>query len=97
MEMMVNGKENVKKHPEIAECFEEYGRARGPKTVGNFPVGVIFRLATGTEAKDNFTDRNQETVRHLNLEPPPRRRGQKLTEGQSKSCRSNLFGDRARG
>lgn len=39
MEMMVNNKENVKKYPQIAKAFEEYGRVRGPKTVGNFPVG----------------------------------------------------------
>jgi len=39
MEMMVNNKENVKKHRQIAEAFEAYGRIRGPKTVGNFPVG----------------------------------------------------------
>lgn len=39
MEMMVNNKENVKKHPQIAEAFEAYGRVRGPKTAGNFPVG----------------------------------------------------------
>lgn len=40
MEMMVNNKENVKKYPQIAQAFEEYGRARGPATVGNFPVGI---------------------------------------------------------
>lgn len=39
MEMMVNNKENVKNHPQIAEAFEAYGRVRGPKTAGNFPVG----------------------------------------------------------
>lgn len=40
MEMMVNNKENVRKHPQIAEAFEEYGRTRGPATAGNFPVGI---------------------------------------------------------
>jgi len=40
MEMMVNNKENVKKYPQIAQAFEEYGRARGPATAGNFPVGI---------------------------------------------------------
>ena len=40
MEMMVNNKENVRKYPQIAEAFEEYGRARGPATAGNFPVGI---------------------------------------------------------
>jgi len=40
MEMMVNNKENVRKYPQIAEAFEAYGRVRGPKTAGNFPVGA---------------------------------------------------------
>lgn len=40
MEMMVNNKENVRKYPQIAEAFEAYGRVRGPKTAGNFPVGL---------------------------------------------------------
>lgn len=40
MEMMANNKENVKKYPQIAEAFEAYGRVRGPKTAGNFPVGM---------------------------------------------------------
>lgn len=40
MEMMVNNKENVRKYPQIAKAFEEYGRARGPATAGNFPVGI---------------------------------------------------------
>ncbi len=40
MEMMVNNKENVRKYPQIAESFEAYGRVRGPKTAGNFPVGL---------------------------------------------------------
>ncbi|ABX41938.1 FAD-dependent oxidoreductase [Lachnoclostridium phytofermentans] len=40
MEMMVNNKENVAKYPQIAESFEAYGRVRGPKTAGSFPVGV---------------------------------------------------------
>ena len=39
MEMMVNNKANVEKYPQIAEAFEAYGRIRGPKTAGNFPVG----------------------------------------------------------
>ncbi|MDR1068702.1 MAG: FAD-dependent oxidoreductase [Clostridiales Family XIII bacterium] len=40
MEMMVAHKENVAKYPQIAEAFEAYGRVRGPRTAGNFPVGV---------------------------------------------------------
>jgi hypothetical protein len=40
MEMMVAHKENVAKYPQIAEAFEAYGRVRGPRTTGAFPVGV---------------------------------------------------------
>ncbi len=40
MEFMVNNRENVKKYPQIAECFEEYGRRRGPVFAGNIPVGL---------------------------------------------------------
>lgn len=40
MEMMVNHKENVHKYPQIAEAFEAYGRVRGPKSIGSFPVGI---------------------------------------------------------
>ncbi|WP_353892440.1 FAD-dependent oxidoreductase [Proteinivorax hydrogeniformans] len=40
MEMMVNNKELVKKYPQVGQAFEEYGRARAPLAVGNFPVGT---------------------------------------------------------
>ena len=40
MEYMVANKENVKKYPEIAECFEEYTRGLGPILAGNLPVGM---------------------------------------------------------
>ncbi|SHJ43157.1 NADPH-dependent glutamate synthase beta chain [Clostridium amylolyticum] len=40
MEMMTNNKKNVEKYPQIAKAFEAYGRVRGPKTAGSFPVGV---------------------------------------------------------
>ena len=40
MEMMVGNKKNVEKYPQIAEAFEAYGRVRGPRTTGVFPVGV---------------------------------------------------------
>ncbi|NLC66293.1 MAG: FAD-dependent oxidoreductase [Clostridium sp.] len=39
MEMMVNNRENIEKHPEIAMAFEEYGRVRGGASVGSFPMG----------------------------------------------------------
>ena len=40
MEMMVNNRKNVEKYPQIAEAFEAYGRVRGPRSAGAFPVGV---------------------------------------------------------
>lgn len=40
MEMLVNNKENVKKYPQIGECFDLYGRKRAPLAAGNFPVGL---------------------------------------------------------
>lgn len=40
MEMMANHKENVAKYPEIAIAFDEYGKVRGPKAAGIFPVGT---------------------------------------------------------
>jgi NADPH-dependent glutamate synthase beta subunit-like oxidoreductase len=40
MEMMVNNKENVKKYPQIAKAFDEYGKVKGPQAAGIFPVGT---------------------------------------------------------
>jgi NADPH-dependent glutamate synthase beta subunit-like oxidoreductase/NAD-dependent dihydropyrimidine dehydrogenase PreA subunit len=40
MEMMVNNRENVKKFPQIAIAFDEYGKKKGPMGVGIFPVGT---------------------------------------------------------
>lgn len=40
MEMMVNNKENVKKHPQIAKAFDEYGKRKGPMGAGVFPPGT---------------------------------------------------------
>jgi len=40
MEMMTNHPTNPYKYPQIAEAFEAYGRIRGPKSSGAFPVGV---------------------------------------------------------
>lgn len=40
MEMMTNHPTNPYKYPQIAEAFEAYGRVRGSKSAGLFPVGV---------------------------------------------------------
>ncbi len=69
MEMMVNNKENVKKYPQIARAFEAYGRVRGPKTAGNFPVGVgLMRVIPIEHAISGETRRAsyEEVSKYLN-------------------------------
>lgn len=69
MEMMVNHKENVKKYPQIAEAFEAYGRVRGPKTAGAFPVGKgLMRVIPIEMAIDGETRRAsyEEVSKYLN-------------------------------
>lgn len=69
MEMMVNHKENVKKYPQIAEAFEAYGRVRGPRTTGAFPVGVgLMRVIPIEKAIDGETRRAsyEEVSQYLN-------------------------------
>jgi NADPH-dependent glutamate synthase beta subunit-like oxidoreductase/Fe-S-cluster-containing hydrogenase component 2 len=69
MEMMVNNKENVKKYPQIAKAFEAYGRVRGPKSTGAFPVGVgLMRVIPIERAIDGETRRAsyEEVSRYLN-------------------------------
>jgi NADPH-dependent glutamate synthase beta subunit-like oxidoreductase len=69
MEMMVNNKENVKKYPQIAEAFEAYGRVRGPKTVGAFPVGVGLMRVIPIEQAINGETRKasyEEVSKYLN-------------------------------
>ncbi|MCM0647828.1 FAD-dependent oxidoreductase [Clostridium swellfunianum] len=69
MEMMVNNVENVNKYPQIAEAFEAYGRVRGPKTTGAFPVGVgLMRVIPIEQAIDGETRRAsyEEVSKYLN-------------------------------
>ncbi len=69
MEMMTNNKENVKKYPQIAEAFEAYGRVRGPKSTGAFPVGVgLMRVIPIEKAIDGETRRAsyEEVSKYLN-------------------------------
>lgn len=69
MEMMVNHKENVAKYPQIAEAFEAYGRVRGPKSAGAFPVGVgLMRVIPIEQAIDGETRRAtyEEVSKYLN-------------------------------
>ncbi|MDF2803788.1 MAG: pyridine nucleotide-disulfide oxidoreductase [Anaerocolumna sp.] len=69
MEMMTNNKKNVAKYPQIAEAFEAYGRIRGPKTAGAFPVGVgLMRVIPIEKAIDGETKRAsyEEVSKYLN-------------------------------
>ncbi|WP_443660951.1 FAD-dependent oxidoreductase [Clostridium algidicarnis] len=69
MEMMVNNKENVKKYPQIPRAFEAYGRVRGPKTTGSFPVGVgLMRVIPIEHAIEGETRRAsyEEVSKYLN-------------------------------
>lgn len=69
MEMMVNNKKNVAKYPQIAEAFEAYGRVRGPRTAGSFPVGVgLMRVIPIQTAIDGETRRAsyEEVTGYLN-------------------------------
>lgn len=69
MEMMVNHRKNVAKYPQIAEAFEAYGRIRGPKSTGAFPVGVgLMRVIPIEQAIDGETRRAsyEEVSKYLN-------------------------------
>ncbi len=69
MEMMVNNKANVAKYPQIARAFEAYGRVRGPKSTGAFPVGVgLMRVIPIEKAIDGETRRAsyEEVSKYLN-------------------------------
>lgn len=69
MEMINNNLENVRKHPQIAEAFEAYGRVRGPKTAGTFPVGTgLMRVIPIETAIDGETRRAsyEEVSKYLN-------------------------------
>lgn len=69
MEMMVNHKTNPIKYPQIAKAFEAYGRVRGPKSTGAFPVGVgLMRVIPIEQAIDGETRRAsyEEVSKYLN-------------------------------
>ncbi len=69
MEMMTNNLANVRKYPQIAEAFEEYGRVRGAKTAGMLPVGVgLMRVIPIESAIDGESRRAsyEEVSKYLN-------------------------------
>lgn len=67
MEYMVDNKENVKKYPVIAECFEEYTRKLGALMAGNIPVGLgVMRVIPIQSAIDGDTRRaTYEEIEYL--------------------------------
>lgn len=58
MELIVNNRENVKKYPQLARAFDEYGKLRGPKSAGIFPVGTgVMRVIPIQQAIQGETRR----------------------------------------
>ncbi len=69
MEMMVNNLDNVRKYPEIAKAFDDYGKMRGPKTAGSFPVGVGLMRVIPIESAIDSQSRGasyEEISKYLN-------------------------------
>lgn len=69
MEMIVNSKENCEKYPIIGYAMEAYGRVRGPKSAGLFPVGVgLMRVIPIETAIDGNSRRAsyEEVSKYLN-------------------------------
>lgn len=55
-EMVVNGKENVAKYPQISKAFDDYGHLRNPVAAGNFPIGKgVMRVIPIQTAIDGNT------------------------------------------
>lgn len=69
MEMMVNNKENVRKYPQIALAFDEYGRKKGPMAAGLFPIGVgpmrVIPIETSIEGETRRAS-YEEVSKYLN-------------------------------
>ncbi|RRD94681.1 FAD-dependent oxidoreductase [Clostridiales bacterium COT073_COT-073] len=69
MEVIVNSKENCEKYPIIGYAMEAYGRVRGPKSSGLFPVGVgLMRVIPIERAIDGNSHRAsyEEVSKYLN-------------------------------
>jgi len=69
VEMIVNNKENVKKYPQIAKAFDDYGRRKGPMSAGNFPIGTgVMRVIPIEESIEGETRRAsfEEVSKYLN-------------------------------
>lgn len=69
MEMMANNKENVKKYPQIAKAFNDYGIKKGPDAVGIFSVGTgpmrVIPIETAIEGETRRAS-YEEVSKYLN-------------------------------
>ncbi|MBS4539410.1 FAD-dependent oxidoreductase [Clostridium sp. D2Q-11] len=69
MEMMANNKENVKKYPQIAKAFDDYGKRKGPMAAGIFPVGTgpmrVIPIETAIEGETRRAS-YEEVSKYLN-------------------------------
>lgn len=59
-ELLVNNRELVAKHPEIAIAFEAYGRRKGPAAAGLFPIGTgpmrVIPIESAIEGNSHHVD-----------------------------------------
>jgi NADPH-dependent glutamate synthase beta subunit-like oxidoreductase len=69
MELMTNNRENVKKYPQIAKAFDDYGRKKGPMAAGLFPVGTgpmrVIPIETAIEGETRRAS-YEEVSKYLN-------------------------------
>jgi NADPH-dependent glutamate synthase beta subunit-like oxidoreductase/NAD-dependent dihydropyrimidine dehydrogenase PreA subunit len=69
MEMMANNKENVKKYPQIAKAFDDYGKRKGPAAAGAFSVGTgpmrVIPIETAIEGETRRAS-YEEVSKYLN-------------------------------
>ena len=69
MEMMANNKENVKKYPQIAKAFDDYGKRKGPAAAGIFSVGTgpmrVIPIETAIEGETRKAS-YEEVSKYLN-------------------------------
>lgn len=68
-EMVVNNKENVRKYPQIARAFDDYGLLRNPVGYGNIPIGKGLMKVIPIESALDGTSRvasSEEVSTYLN-------------------------------
>ena len=67
-EMVVNNNENVRKYPQIAKAFDDYGLLRNPVAFGNIPMGNglmrVIPIASSLDGTSNVAT-SEEVDRYL--------------------------------